>query len=116
MYNQGVRNSVYKNKILEILAKKHLLSVADIQKEVEADFSTVFRNLEALVKDGLAKKVVISKDQVLYEKAGGEHQHDHFVCDDCGTIEEIKINRKGIKQKGVVRDILVRGVCVDCEK
>lgn len=109
-----MRNSVYKNKILEILAKKHLLSVADIQKEVEADFSTVFRNLEALVKDGLAKKVVISKDQVLYEKAGGDHQHDHFVCDDCGKVDSIDIKREKIKVLGEVNDILVRGRCGGC--
>jgi Fe2+ or Zn2+ uptake regulation protein len=108
-----MRNSSYKNNILKMLSKKHLLSVAEIREEVGGDFSTVFRNLESLVKEGIIKKVVVSKDSVMYEKVSA-NPHDHFVCDDCGTVEEIKINRKGIKSKGSIKDILVRGVCTSC--
>lgn len=96
-----------------MLSKKHLLSVAEIQAQVGGDFSTVFRNLEILVKEGVIKKVVISKDSVMYEKVSA-HPHDHFVCDDCGIVEEIKINRKNIKSKALIKDVLVRGVCGQC--
>lgn len=108
-----MRNSSYKNNILEMLSKKHLLSVAEIREEVGGDFSTVFRNLEALVKEGIIKKVVVSKDSVMYEKLEG-YNHDHFVCDDCGKVESLEISHKNIKIKGLVKDILVRGTCGSC--
>ncbi len=103
----------YKNKILSLLSKKHLLSVTEIQKEVGADFSTVFRNLESLVKEEILRKIVISKDIVMYEKLEGDN-HDHFVCDDCGKVQSLEISHKNIKIKGLVKDVLVRGTCLSC--
>jgi len=110
-----MRTSAYKEKILSVLSKKHLLSVAEIQKLVGADFSTVFRNLESLVKEGKIKKIVISKDCVMYEKST-DYSHDHFVCDDCGKIESLEISHKNLKVSGSVKDILVRGTCALCVK
>jgi Fe2+ or Zn2+ uptake regulation protein len=108
-----MRTSAYKEKILSVLSKKHLLSVAEIKKLVGADFSTVFRNLESLVKEGEIKKIVISKDSVMYEKSEG-HAHDHFVCDDCGKVESLEISHNNLKISGSVKDILVRGSCGEC--
>lgn len=108
-----MRNSSYKNSILEMLSKKHLLSVAEIQKEVGGDFSTVFRNLESLVKEGAIKKVVISKDSVMYEKVG-KSEHDHFVCEGCGKVDSVDIKHDRLKVSGVIKDILIRGLCGKC--
>ncbi|MDQ5883355.1 MAG: hypothetical protein QG654_268 [Patescibacteria group bacterium] len=108
-----MKTSSYKYKILSLLSKKHLLSVAEIQEKVGADFSTVFRNLESLVKEEKIKKIFISKDSVMYEKST-DNSHDHFVCDDCGKVESLEISHKNIKVKGSVKDILVRGTCAGC--
>lgn len=111
-----MRTNVYKEKILALLQKSHLLSIPAIQAKIaKADFSTIFRNLEQLSVEGLVRKVIISKDTTLYETAEIGHRHDHFVCDDCGTIESIHISNK-IISNGTVTDVLVRGTCTDCIK
>ena len=109
--------SIYKEKIIDILQKNHLLSIADIHACLpEANFSTVFRNIEILKKEELVKQVVADKDIVLYELVKEGHMHDHFVCDDCGDIQTIHIDKKAIsiKGKGKVTDTVVHGVCGDC--
>ncbi len=111
-----MRTNVYKEKILDLLKKSHLLSIPAIQEKIpKADFSTIFRNLQNLCTAGVVRKVTISKDSILYEMAEPNHRHDHFVCTDCGTIESIHLPKK-IISKGTVDDVLVRGTCGDCVK
>jgi Fe2+ or Zn2+ uptake regulation protein len=108
-----MRLNVYKDKVLAILEKEHLLSIADIREKLSGvDFSTVFRNVEQLVAEGMVKKVVISKDTVLYEVIRA-HTHDHFICNDCGKVEEIHVPRTSIKNRKI-DDITVRGSCTEC--
>ncbi len=111
-----MRLNVYKEKKLAVLKMSHLLSITAIQKKLsKADFSTVFRNLEQLCTAGAVRKVIISKDTILYEVAETAHRHDHFVCTDCGTIESIHLPKKIVSNR-TVNDILVRGTCSDCIK
>ena len=110
-----MRTNVYKEKILAVLANAHLLSIADVHHKVaKANFSTIFRNIEQLCADGLVRKVMISKDVMLYELIEKNHHHDHFVCTDCGTIETIHLPEKLITQ-GTVCEVLIRGICPNCD-
>lgn len=106
---------MYKEKIISVLKKAHLVSIADIQKSVPvADFSTVFRNMEQLHENGLVRKVVVSKDTVLYELVETSGHHDHFVCNGCGAVESVQVPKVKLSGKAIATDILVRGVCNDC--
>lgn len=112
-----MKTSLYKDAILAAFQSKHTLSIADIQKAVpRADFSTIFRNVESLAKSGVLKKIAINADQTVYELYDKNHEHDHFVCVDCGTVEEIHIKHKDIKGpvQSKTLDIVVRGVCGPC--
>ncbi len=115
-----MRISTYRKKILEILKDTHLLSIAAIHKNIpEADFSTVFRNLEHLCLKGIVKRVFIDKDLVLYELFDVNHPHDHFFCVHCGMIESLEARRDIISDKllhTTVIDIIVRGICKHCTK
>ncbi len=109
-----MRTNTHKNKILDVLGKAHLLSLAAIHKQIPgSDFSTIFRNTEQLCAEKLVRKVTISKDTILYEAMEKNHRHDHFICTDCGTIESIHIPKK-ITNKGIIDDVLVRGTCNEC--
>lgn len=110
-----MRTNKYKKEIMEVLEKNHLVSISDIHSSLkEADYSTVYRNVTNLLKEGILKQVVISKDNILYEKNDTKHSHDHFVCDDCGVIQEINFTKP--KSSGFsIRDILVRGLCHLCK-
>lgn len=112
-----MRTNIYKDKIIKLLKKKHLLSIFDIHKHIsDADYSTVYRNIEKLENDGEIKKVVFDKDKVLYEIKDNDRHHDHFVCTDCGLVDEI--DSKSLKsdslKKYLVTDVLVKGLCNKC--
>jgi len=109
-----MRTNIYKKRILDLLATKHLLTIAHIHKAIpEADYSTVFRNVEQLLEQKLIKRVIIDNKSVAYESA--HESHDHFVCNDCGTVEAIHISHDSIKGRKV-DDITVRGTCNNCDK
>lgn len=107
-----MRTNIYKEHILKLLNKKHLLTIADIHKAIpDADYSTIFRNIEQLLKDKEIKKVMIDNKSIAYESS--KDSHDHFICNDCGTIESIHIPHTFIKGRKV-DDITVRGSCNKC--
>jgi Fe2+ or Zn2+ uptake regulation protein len=107
-----MRTNIYKEHILKLLAKKHLLTIAEIHKAIpDADYSTVFRNIEQLLADKKIKRVMIDNKSVAYESA--HESHDHFICNDCGKVEKIHIPHTAIKGRKV-EDITVRGSCVCC--
>jgi Fe2+ or Zn2+ uptake regulation protein len=109
-----MRTNIYKEKILTLLRKKHLLTIAEIHKAIpDADYSTVFRNIEQLLTDKEIKRIMVDNKSVAYESAS--ESHDHFICNDCGTVETIDIPHNSIKGRKV-DDITVRGSCNKCDK
>jgi Fe2+ or Zn2+ uptake regulation protein len=111
-----MRTNIYKQKILSVLHKGHLLSIADIHKAIpEADYSTIFRNIEQLLGTNEIKKVMIDTKSIAYES--GDHGHDHFICNDCGLVESIHLPQtKNVLRHKTVTDITVRGLCTECTK
>lgn len=114
-----MRTSLYKAKILEVFKHAHVLSIADVQAQLgKVDFSTVYRNIEILIKEGLLKKIIVNEDLTVFELVNKEHKHDHFICNDCGKVEEIHIETAVLGQGSdtKVTDVIVRGVCGPCCK
>ena len=110
-----MRTSLHKNKILKLLSKRHLLTIAQIHKAIpKVDYSTIFRNVEQLLQAKLIKRVLIDNKSVAYESS--KESHDHFICNDCGKIEELHINHKGLSKNRVVSDVTVRGTCISCKE
>jgi len=109
-----MRTNIYKDQIVKLLKKKHLLTIAEIHKAIpDADYSTVFRNVEQLLKDNAIKRVLVDSKSVAYESS--KESHDHFVCNDCGKVESIQIPHNSIEGRKI-DDITVRGSCTDCKK
>jgi Fur family peroxide stress response transcriptional regulator len=104
--------NTYKEKIKQYIAQNHLVSMSQISEFIpEANFSTIFRNVEQMVNDNELKKIVFDKDNIKYELA--DHNHNHFVCDTCGDVDEIEVKIKD-KTK-VMRDAIVHGFCSKCK-
>ena len=112
-----MRTNIYKDKIIKLLKKNHLLSIFNIHKKISgADYSTVYRNIEQLISDEEIRKVVLDKDKVMYEINDEKNSHDHFVCTDCGSVDELDrlaMNLKFLKNQNIT-DVLVRGLCQKC--
>jgi Fe2+ or Zn2+ uptake regulation protein len=81
------------------------------------NLATVYRNLNALVKDGLIKKVVAD---------GGDRfdktlkNHAHFQCRVCGSVSDVMgfdfKALEGLTANGLVEsvDVSIKGVCPNC--
>ncbi|MEX0930564.1 MAG: transcriptional repressor [Candidatus Paceibacterota bacterium] len=113
-----MRTNEYRQQIIRVLERNHLLRIADIQKKLEkVDFSTVYRNVNQLCDDGVVKKVVFDKGVVMYELTDQPDRHDHFVCNACGDISNVAIDKQQITSQlhGVVlSDVVVSGICRTC--
>ena len=59
-------------------------------KEMERDVSraTVYRTLDILVKNGLARKMDLGDGRARFESKVGSPHHDHLICTSCGDIIE----------------------------
>jgi Fe2+ or Zn2+ uptake regulation protein len=109
-----MRTNIYKEKILNLLEKRHLMTIAEIHRAIpDADYSTIFRNVEQLLGDKEVKRVVIDSRSVAYESS--KDGHDHFICNDCGSVEPIHVPRALIKGRRI-DDITLRGSCDVCAK
>lgn len=82
------------------------------------NLATVYRNLNALIKEGLVKKVVAE---------GGDrfdtttYNHAHFQCLSCNSVTDVMgVDLNGVTDKcgngyvvnGV--DLIIKGICPDC--
>lgn len=106
-----MRTSTYQADIIKYLEQHHLVSLADLATALEADFSTLYRNMQSLEKEGVVRRVVIDSKRTLYELT--THQHDHFVCNECDTVEAITQTKVSLPGHEVA-DVVVRGKCEDC--
>jgi Fur family ferric uptake transcriptional regulator len=107
---------------------------AGVPRGSRPDRVTVYRTLNSLVESGLAHKVdpgdrVFRFSLTDHARCEGEkhvHEHPHFVCDSCGTVECLEDERvviraahgqpppasskRRVKQDGVV----LHGTCGPC--
>lgn len=98
--------------------------VYELVKAVEPTISksTVYRNLEQLVKVGLVRKISIGDDFEHYD-IDREDGHSHLVCKCCGKIFDINLNVEKIEnliknqtEFSCCNEIVVMGICKDCAK
>ncbi|HEX4065622.1 MAG TPA: transcriptional repressor [Acidobacteriaceae bacterium] len=59
------------------------------QRHSTLGIATVYRNLQALVKEGWLQAVEVPGDSTHYEVAGKEHHH-HFQCNVCGKLYDLE--------------------------
>lgn len=114
---KSMRTNVYREKILQVLSTNHLLSISDIREKIAtANQSTIYRNVEQMVSEGILRKIVLDKNTVLYESIKKENEHDHFLCVDCGDFESIQPMHtpNSLSDKRMIHDVFVRGLCEKC--
>ncbi len=106
---------------------RHLWSIDELHESVvqalgAADYSTVFRAVSGLERDGLIKRIDLGDGKVHYE-VSDEH-HEHIRCDVCGRVVEVPgcvledasfavASSTGFKVTS--HQLLFSGICPDCE-
>jgi len=114
-----MRTNTYKDRVLDVLRKEHLMCISDIHKKVRgANYSTIYRNVEQLLFDGIIRKVVLDKGRVMYELFEEKNEHDHFLCTECGMVEAIVAPALSLPLPDTykVSNLLVRGLCKKCNQ
>ena len=111
------RMTKHKRDILACFAGEHLLSASELVDRLGLDPSTVYRNLERFVADGVLRKVHLDGREAQYERA--EHAHGHFVCDDCRSVEVVELpsSLKKLAPRGThptSLDLTFHGSCTRC--
>jgi Fe2+ or Zn2+ uptake regulation protein len=117
-----------RNAVAELIAgsSRHDWSIEEIGAELaerglRADFSSLYRAVEALVADGTLRRVELGTSGSRFERAADHHEH--VRCERCGAVAGIStcvveqavptVERlTGFAVSG--HEILFRGVCPDC--
>jgi len=115
--------------ILDILDKCDTNPSADqlyemVRKKLpKTSLSTVYRNLEALSKAGLVRKLEFAGCQKRFDRE--THDHYHIRCKVCGKIEDLPLEPgKGLEKKFAPRTdfkiighrLELIGICPDCRR
>jgi Fe2+ or Zn2+ uptake regulation protein len=81
--------------------------------------ATTYNNLRDLVEAGLVRQVAAEGRAARYDAK--DEQHHHFICDRCGSVEDIEWHPVAapatqILGKRVVREceLIIRGLCARC--
>ena len=104
----------------------HLWSIDGLHEGVvralgAADYSTVFRAVSGMERDGLIHRIDLGDGKVHYELA--DKHHEHIRCDSCGRVVEVPgcvledatsavMASTGFKVTS--HQLLFGGVCPDC--
>jgi Fe2+ or Zn2+ uptake regulation protein len=89
------------------------------KRHARASRATVYNTLHSLVEAGLVREFKLDGNAARYDAF--LHPHHHFVCDNCGTVEDLDwfaIPALARSQSGARRirsyEVVVRGECVKC--
>ena len=81
--------------------------------------ATIYNNLSDLVKAGLVREVAVEGRAARFDAKGARHHH--FICDQCGNIEDMEwydVPRpaSGALGKRILREceLIFRGLCTKC--
>jgi len=87
--------------------------------------ASVYRALNLLVEAGMLRKVARTNDKDVYEHTYGYPEHDHPICNKCGTLIEFSNQqiRDYLEKIALEHQFLmehhrleVNGLCKDCRK
>ena len=129
---KGYRFSAIRNFILVTLSENDKpLSVSDLQKkikgkEMSANKTTLYRELNFLKKEGIVLEVQLNDNKRWYEPAD-RHHHHHIICSKCNKIEDFigcdykKLINKALNQAPSFAQITNHnfdflGLCKSCAK
>lgn len=124
------RFSSVRLKIEEYLASEYkpfsaMEMVAFLHKHgLEANKTTVYRQLESMLTEGLLQEVQLGDSIVRYEPKHDQCHH-HVVCNNCGKVEHVELGseitdlqKKLSKQTGIdIQEHMLEffGVCENCK-
>jgi len=124
----ALRPTAQRFAVLEFLAAAPIHATAEEiftavnRHDPRASRATVYNNLRCLAKAGLVREVFSDGKAARFD--ANLYRHHHFVCEMCGTVEDIPwfdlpatAGRSGLSGRKVTNyQVIFRGACVRCSK
>lgn len=91
-----------------------------IQHSPKLGIATVYRNLKAMVDEGVIKAVLLPGESPRFELKEHQHHHHHFQCKACNRVYDIDAcpgNLSRLAPKGFRVDdheLTLYGRCIEC--
>lgn len=126
---ENTRNTKQKQQILSILrTAKRPLSINEIytcciETQPKIAKSTIYRNIDSLIKQNLVDKYYFSENEMFYQIKNNSTDHKHYViCNDCHKIFDLPICpiheiEASLQEYGFsISDhyIQIAGICREC--
>lgn len=122
----GFRTGAARRQVIELLDGEHCAVTAlEIDQRLPSvGRATVYRTLEQLEQLDLVHRVDVGGEVVAFERNDPGGHHHHMVCVRCGRLlpfEDGRLERAihAVGEKAefevVSHDVLLRGVCPDCQ-
>ncbi|TMD77700.1 MAG: transcriptional repressor [Chloroflexi bacterium] len=93
-FRQMARPSHVRDSVRHVLdeGERHDWSIEDLHAAIlasgrSADFSSVFRAVVRLERDGAIRRVNLGDGRLRFEASG--HHHDHIRCESCGAVASL---------------------------
>jgi Fur family peroxide stress response transcriptional regulator len=120
----GLRSTPQRYAVMEFLMRSPVHATADEVYEAvnrldpRASRATIYNNLRSLVDARLVREVIADSRAARFE--AHVEKHHHFICDQCGAVEDITwfdIPRRSLGTR-TVRDceLILRGLCEACAR
>ena len=112
--------------IIESIDNYGHINIDNLYEEVKNKFSsvslaTIYKNINAMIKNMLLIEVKIPHEKSVYEIVKDEHSH--LVCQVCSTVLDIDVNTDSIVNNISNQynfnvnhsDLVISGVCKNCK-
>lgn len=127
---KGYKLTSQRKEILNVLNGAVPLSAQEIhnflqKKNIDADLATIYRSLEMLVETGIICQLEFGEGKKRYELIDVENHHHHLICNNCGDIKDISLNKEEqlFKQVALLSSFKIQshnleifGLCSKCQK
>lgn len=81
------RSTATRQALLELFETRRAWTVKELHRQVpNADLATVYRNIQAMVADGVLQQACLPGAEARFERADAAH-HAHRVCERCSAAE-----------------------------
>jgi Fur family peroxide stress response transcriptional regulator len=121
----GLRSTPQRYAVMAFLMKRPIhVTAEEILESVNrldprASRATIYNNLRDLVRAGLVREVAVEGRAARFDAKSSPHHH--FICDRCGSVEDIAwydvpMPASGSLGKRIVREceLIFRGLCTKC--
>jgi Fur family ferric uptake transcriptional regulator len=127
----GLKATIPRLKILEVFQRgtQRHMTAEDVfrvllQERSDVGLATVYRVLTQFEQASILSRSNFESGKAVYELNEGQH-HDHFVCTQCGTVEEFFDDKIENLQKAIAKSkgwllqehaMSLYGLCAQCAK